>query len=118
MSDDQFHHAADPLPKGMPDYGRELYRRFLEASNGMPADAQFSAAVNLIAHTIRECYGRRDQAEARIGELLGKCMEITMRFYDPSTNKRRSTVPFTQRLVMPRHVDPDALRKAAPAKDQ
>jgi len=98
--EDRFHHS-DPLPKGMPDYGRELYSRFLNQCEGMPADAMLSASVNMIAHTIRECYGRRDQAEQRIRELFGKCEQIAMQFYDPVTNKRRSTIPFTQRLEMP-----------------
>jgi hypothetical protein len=98
---DQFNHHSDPLPKGMPDYGRELYKRFLAASDGMPADAMISASVNMLAHTIRECYGLRSQAEERIDVLFAKCKEITFQFYDPVTNKRRSTVPFTQRVQPP-----------------
>jgi len=96
----------------MPNYGRELFNRYSQVSNGFPADAMVSAAINILCMVIRENYGLRSGALAHIDELVAKWKDMTMRFYDPVTNRRRSTIPFTQRVNMPvLKVDEDFFRK-------
>lgn len=109
MADDQFHHS-DPLPKNLPDYGRELFDRFGKAADGFASDAIISAAINLLVQVMRENYGKRDEVERRIDELAAKWKELTFRFYDPVTNRRRSNIPFTQRVTPPTLIIKDLLR--------
>jgi hypothetical protein len=101
MSDDQFHHS-DPLPKGIPDYGRILHKRFLEQMReGFSSADQINAAASVIVGALRETYGLRDAVLARVDVICADIKKSIDRFYDPVSNRRRSTVPFTQRLEMP-----------------
>ena len=100
-------HHSDPLLNGVPDYGRELFAKLSQMASGHSADSVLSAAINLMANTLRETYGHRDQCEARIDELARRWKEIVFQFYDPVTNRRRSTIPFTQRVGMPLIEDKD-----------
>jgi hypothetical protein len=101
VSDDQFHHS-DPLPQGIPDYGRVLHKRFLEQMReGFSSADQINAAASIIVGALRETYGLRDAVLSRVDVICADIKKSVDRFYDPVTNRRRSTIPFTQRLEMP-----------------
>jgi hypothetical protein len=105
-NDDQFHHS-DPLPKSVPDYGRVLHKRFLEQMReGFSSADQINAAASIIVGALRETYGLRDAMLARVDVICADIKTSADRFYDPVTNRRRSTIPFTQRLEVP-HVKAD-----------
>lgn len=110
-------HHSDPLIKmPMPDYGRELFKRFENSSEGFSPDAIIFAAINMIIIALRMSYGKRDQVIARIDDLAGRTKDGVLRHYDPVTGVRRSTVPFTQRIAAPLIVDKDAMLNVRPDK--
>jgi hypothetical protein len=117
MSDDQFHHS-DPLPKAIPDYGRVLHKRFLEQMReGFSSADQINAAASIIVGALRETYGNRDAVLARVDVICGDIKKSVDRFYDPVTNRRRSTIPFTQRLEMPLVKADDKMHNVRPPLD-
>lgn len=102
-------HYTDPLLKGVPDYGRELFKKFGNVANGFPADAVISASINVLADMLRQTYGKRDQVEQRIDQLMAILKNQTLAYYDPVTNRRRTTIPFTQRVSAALVVDEDKM---------
>jgi hypothetical protein len=103
--DDQFHHS-DPLPKKLEFSGLELLKRFGREATGFPAKAICDASINLLANVLRQTYGKRSEAFARIDSLVADLKNHVDQFYDPVTDRRRSTIPFTQVVSMP-HVKMD-----------
>lgn len=105
--------TIDPIAagKGIPDYGRVLYQQIGKLSEGMPIDALHSAIINILANSIRMTNGKRTQAHERVEFVKVKLLERIEPFYDPVTNRRRSTVPFTQMIGMPHVSDRDGFNR-------
>jgi hypothetical protein len=103
----------DPIAagKGMPDYGRILYNQIGKLSEGMPIDALHSAIINILANSIRMTNGKRTEAHERVEFVRAKLLERIEPFYDPVTNRRRSTIPFTQLVGMPHHADAEKFNR-------
>lgn len=110
-------HHSDPLLVGAPDHGRVLFAKFEQAADGHSTDQIIFAAINVLVKALRETYGKRTEVENRIDDLFGRLKTSIFRFYDPVTNQRRSTIPFTQRVSLPLIIDKEKLHNV-PAKDQ
>jgi|SRR5262245_48676228 len=73
-----------------------LFTELAKACDGHSVNEVLEACINVIANCIRQNYGTRREAEARMNELYGSNMTMLMEHYDPTTGRRRSIVPFTQ----------------------
>lgn len=66
--------------------------------NGHSKNDVLWACITIIMNCVRQNYGRRAEAEAKMNEIFGVAMNSLMEHYDPVTGKRRSVVPFDQTI--------------------
>jgi hypothetical protein len=76
----------------------QLTKELGRICNGRPKDEVLWACINIIMSCIRQNYGRRTLAIAKMNELFALGMNELTKHYDPVTGKRRSVVPFDQTI--------------------
>ena len=100
--------GGDPLLYNGPASQQDLFNKFSMLASGYPVDAAMGAAVNILINAVRQTFPLRTQAEDQWKSLMGQGMNILLSHYDPTTNRRRSTISFPQVLRAPQIVlDPD-----------
>lgn len=102
-------HRTDPLASNGPDSAKALFEKLARAADSHPADDVIGASMNMIVNAIRQVYPTRTLAEQRINEVMGKTKEILLGFYDGTTNRRKSVIPFDQYVFAPHHDDRETI---------
>lgn len=64
--------------------------------DGRPADQVISVCVNMIVNCVLQNEGRRPVAMEKVEWIYHQTMNTLLEFYDPTTGRRRSVVPFNQ----------------------
>lgn len=91
--------ATDPLKAG-PNAGRELAGRFGKTADGFDNDAVRDATASVMLDLIRQTYGDRAQAHAKLSEYAEKMHALLDLHYDPVTSKRKHVFAFDQSVKM------------------
>ena len=100
----------DPLNPRIKEH-KELYGKLCQVASGFPMDAVTACAFNLLIQGIRQTYGNRNAAAARIDDLCGQLKQAVDDHYDSVTGKRKNIFAFDQRVVMPMFYDKDKFGK-------
>lgn len=97
----------DPLITSLSSHQQALKDQLQQVCSGKPTDIVLGAAINLVCNAVRQSYHKRERAEARFDELVGKAKAMLLDHYDRSNGRAFGAFPYDQTIHMPTVTDRD-----------